>query len=751
MVIFLLGKVLLFLIGALILGTIYVTASRFLFPSITQALNQELTEKSVRQLLDKNYFNQLIWLLQTKQNTIDKMPSYKKSFYMYMEAEAYSGIGEFRLAEEIYLRMVDQTRLSMGKDSKEYIASLLSLAMFYHRLGDRPKAEQLSGQVIRFNQAHADEMPESFKLAALLLQKDSVPQPLLPRLTREETHKLTRETRKDYGEEHPFYANALKKEIILAMADKDTLQVRELISEQTRVIHRLINRNFLFMSGHQQSYFHHKYQEDLMQTYQLQHIAPDAQWAGHCYNNALFLKGLLLRSSHRLRNTLDNLKDTTLRNEYDQWLARKQKISYLSTQKGPISKVKRISEEEKAEKQEKSLASRTLDWQEAISLDHIDWLDIQRSLSPVEASIEFITYPLRGKNYYAALLLRPDFDNPRFIPLFEEKDLTNLFPADTLPIQQQIRTLYNTDLLYLNIWKPLSGYLHDCKRIYYSPSGILHQIAISAVLAARYPQKPPYELHLLSSTKEIVNFKKTEKYLPRKVALFGALRYDASETALLNAAHEANTRDQSSRTPWTPLRYSGSETYQIKTLLDSLHIQTQTYTGLAGNEEAFKSLDSSTIHILHLSTHGYFLRNDTLQRNPMLRSGLVLSGANRAWMEKDIIEEIEDGLLTADEISNMRLGHLLLAVLSACNTALGPINNSEGVFGLQRAFKLAGAQTLIISLWPVDDRATAEFMVSFYRSWLTGKDMRTAFTETQYTFREKYGDPYYWAGFVMVD
>lgn len=135
----------------------------------------------------------------------------------------------------------------------------------------------------------------------------------------------------------------------------------------------------------------------------------------------------------------------------------------------------------------------------------------------------------------------------------------------------------------------------------------------------------------------------------------------------------------------------------------------------------------------------------------MLRSGLVLSGANRAWLRKDIVEDIEDGLLTADEISLLRLDHLRLAVLSACNTALGSINNSEGVFGLQRAFKLAGVQTLIISLWPVDDRTTAEFMIAFYHAWLTGEDMRSAFTKTQHAFSERYENPYYWAGFVMVD
>ena len=143
-------------------------------------------------------------------------------------------------------------------------------------------------------------------------------------------------TRKDYGEEHPFYVKALEKEIILAAADQDTARVRELIGEQNRTIRAILNRNFLFMSTHQQTYLYQMYQKDLIQTYQLQHIAPDKDWAGHCYDNALFIKGLLLRSGHRLRNTLDSQSDTTLLQAYDQWLARKRKISYLDTQNGMI-------------------------------------------------------------------------------------------------------------------------------------------------------------------------------------------------------------------------------------------------------------------------------------------------------------------------------------------------------------------------------------------------------------------------------
>jgi len=92
-------------------------------------------------------------------------------------------------------------------------------------------------------------------------------------------------------------------------------------------------------------------------------------------------------------------------------------------------------------------------------------------------------------------------------------------------------------------------------------------------------------------------------------------------------------------------------------------------------------------------------------------------------------------------------------VLSACETALGEVNNSEGVFGLQRAFKLAGAQTLIMSLWKVDDEATSILISEFYKNWLSGKSKQEAFKEAQRMIRSnpRYSSPFYWAAFVMMD
>lgn len=135
----------------------------------------------------------------------------------------------------------------------------------------------------------------------------------------------------------------------------------------------------------------------------------------------------------------------------------------------------------------------------------------------------------------------------------------------------------------------------------------------------------------------------------------------------------------------------------------------------------------------------------------MLRSGLVFAGANRAWTGEDIIEGIEDGIATAEEISQLDLRGTDLVTLSACQSGLGDVQSSEGVFGLQRAFKMAGVQSLIVSLWPVSDDVTIEFMEILYSQWLNGSTKDAAFRKAQSEIKKSYKNPFYWAAFVMID
>ena len=186
-------------------------------------------------------------------------------------------------------------------------------------------------------------------------------------------------------------------------------------------------------------------------------------------------------------------------------------------------------------------------------------------------------------------------------------------------------------------------------------------------------------------------------------------------------------------------------------------------------EESIKALDGRTTpYVLHLATHGFFFPDPSQEipkedkspqgkskiyktsDDPMMRSGLLLAGAKNYWGKVNQNTTIEDGILTASEISNLELKACQLVVLSACETGLGEVKGSEGVFGLQRAFKMAGVKNIIMSLWKVPDAQTAELFDVFYSECFAGKTIHEAFQSAQAKMKVKYS-PYYWAGFVLLE
>jgi CHAT domain-containing protein len=198
-------------------------------------------------------------------------------------------------------------------------------------------------------------------------------------------------------------------------------------------------------------------------------------------------------------------------------------------------------------------------------------------------------------------------------------------------------------------------------------------------------------------------------------------------------------------------------------VLSSKGVQVKMVSTTAASEESCKKLDGHSPAIMHLATHGFFLPEPkdsiktnqlqnpfALSKDPLMRSGIVLAGANEAWNGKQPPPGMEDGVLTAYEIAQMDLHQTQLVVLSACETALGDLQGSEGVFGLQRAFKIAGVKNLIVSLWQVPDKETVELMSAFYSNLLSGKPVREAFYLAQKEMRSKYS-PFYWGAFVLIE
>ncbi len=200
------------------------------------------------------------------------------------------------------------------------------------------------------------------------------------------------------------------------------------------------------------------------------------------------------------------------------------------------------------------------------------------------------------------------------------------------------------------------------------------------------------------------------------------------------------------------------EVEKINTLYSTRKETADIVLGDSAVETSLK--DVSYPKTLHIATHGFFLEDPKPDEvvdakyveNPLLRSGLIFAGANSYLVTGEITEETgdEDGILTAYEAMNLFLDGTELVVLSACETGLGTIKNGEGVYGLQRAFKVAGAKSMIMSMWTVDDDATQELMTHFYDYWLRTGDKHSAFINAQKTLKQKYPEPYYWGAFIMV-
>ena len=163
--------------------------------------------------------------------------------------------------------------------------------------------------------------------------------------------------------------------------------------------------------------------------------------------------------------------------------------------------------------------------------------------------------------------------------------------------------------------------------------------------------------------------------------------------------------------------------------------------------------------IIHISTHGYFIsdsiNNDedeyklsdnlagsfqlnSAPENSLLNSGLIFAGANRVWKGEEPLEDTDDGILTAYEVADLNLRNTKLITLSACQTGLGDIKGTEGVFGLQRAFKKAGVDYIVMSLWNVSNKTISDFMETFYNKLLKGMELKKAFSISQLEMMKKY-------------
>lgn len=399
----------------------------------------------------------------------------------------------------------------------------------------------------------------------------------------------------------------------------------------------------------------------------------------------------------------------------------------------------------------------------------ITWKEIQNKLSNHDIAIEFIRSKTNlTDNYYHALVIDKKCEFPYLIPLFSEEELKQY----SLKIKQDKEA--GKDLSNENniIWTPILERYDEIENIYFSPDDIFNFLNIEMLFV-----DSDINIYRLSSTKEIVKKHSKPKY--KNAVLYGGLEYNNIDTDIIAGTDKKPNilyRELNERGGFDPLYNTFDEVNYVSAILKERGLSTTTYTAGDGTEESFKNLEGKQVNLLHMATHGVYLRPQEIQSkkqlnnwnflelsntdNPVMEdislshSFLVMSGGNLLSRRDSIAIGKDDGILTAYEVSRLDLRNLDLVVLSACQSALGD-NEREGLYGLQRGFKKAGADTIVMSLRNVDDEATKILMMAFYRNLMIGKSKQQSFKDAQKHLRHvengKYDKPEYWASFIMLD
>ena len=395
--------------------------------------------------------------------------------------------------------------------------------------------------------------------------------------------------------------------------------------------------------------------------------------------------------------------------------------------------------------------------------------DISRVLDTDQYAVEFIRVPeWESDDYsYQALLLSGGNEIPQRIPLCSEKELqivSSLSPS----------RLYadGSDVLYSIVWKPVMESIPPGSEICYSPDGLLNLLNLDVISDGKTRMNDIYRMRRVSSTRAVAM--PEERIAFDDAALYGGLKYDMNDEEMLsqNSRYDGYSRPSrgfdisSDRSGWSDLPGAAEEIIGLSSLLNERGISNRIYSGVEGSEESFKAMSWNSPSVIHLATHGFYYSKGTeigrqyfsqlLQSGKvtgiMDRSGIVLSGGQAAWLGNTIPEKVEDGILLSNEIMDMDLGKTRMVVLSACETALGDVT-PEGVIGLQSAFRKAGVDIVIMSLWKIDDNATKMFMDEFYRYILATGSAMDALKKAQQILcaSDYYSDPYYWAGFIATE
>lgn len=409
--------------------------------------------------------------------------------------------------------------------------------------------------------------------------------------------------------------------------------------------------------------------------------------------------------------------------------------------------------EHRVRKLEATIASRSSQFQ-AQTLP-ISVGGVREGLPSDAALVEFISYQaydpkirgetaLKGRRYAAYVLNKTG--DIRFADLGPaitiDAEISRLREALADPDRSDVRGLARS--VDDKVMRPVRALLGAAKRVFVAPDGALNVLPFGALVDENDTfLVQTFTFTYLTSGRDLLQLHVQTKSRNKPVVIANP-NFGDQGTATPGTNRGLRSFDLRS-VQWTALPGTQAEADALSKLIERAEV----YVGAEATEERLKMVAGP--EVLHIATHGFFLvdqedpeSSGRPAENPLLRSGLVMTGAN------SLTSDDEDGVLTALEASGLDLWGTQLVVLSACETGLGKVENGEGVYGLRRALVIAGSQSQVMSLWQVDDEATKELMVGFYRRLKQGKGRSASLRESQLRImgRDEYAHPFYWASFI---
>ncbi len=561
-----------------------------------------------------------------------------------------------------------------------------------------------------------------------------------------------------FSENHPLYVKHRGKLARVYYIEGDIKSCVDLLEETTGKYQKYIEEFFPSLSEREKNKYWSMVRPDFefFNTIACMNAEDYPRLLEDAYNFALNTKAILLSSSIKVRQSIMNSGNANLIAKYQEWLEKKE----LFTEAVGMSKEELEENEidledlsEQVESLEKELGVLSSLFSKGSKKEIYDWKDVRKALEDDEAAIEIVRFRKYYKNFtdtvfYAAYIVHPKVKGePEFVLLKNGADLESKYFKG---YRNRVKFKLPDPLSYKMFWEPIEKKLSpEIKTVYLSLDGVYNQINIETL---QLPDKSYVidgrNLVLVSNTKVLAENDKRQPLNTKDVAvLFGNPIFQKAEKGNL-----------------APLPGAEKEVKDLEKLLTKKGWVADTKIEEYATERAVKSMANP--RVFHIATHGFFveeekidMKEETLKEmglrpafdNTLLKSGLVMDfGGDLLMSEEPMNFNKKDGLLTAYEAMNLSMEKTDLVVLSACETGRGDVGAGEGVYGLQRSLIVAGARTVIMSLFKVSDEATQKLMLKFYEKWIETGDKRRSFVEAKREMKKEYKSPIYWGAFVMI-